>query len=111
VILKANRIGKQEKYISAISRSGEVDIRVVAEVVLAPELVCARTNITILKTGVYKIPIKLQGYAEVNQLNEKVEFDLSLGKEIVGIQLRKNKIWLQDGVPKAVLLSVSEIPH
>lgn len=66
VTLKANRIGKQEKYISAISRSGEVDIRVVAEVVLAPELVCARTNITILKTGVYKIPIKLLGYADVN---------------------------------------------
>jgi hypothetical protein len=71
VILKANRIGKQEKYISAISRSGEVDIRVVAKVVLAPELVCARTNITILKTGVYKIPIKLQGYADLTEIAMK----------------------------------------
>ena len=83
--LKANRIGKQEKYISAISRSGEVDIRVIAEVVHAPELVCARTNITVAKPGVYKIPIKLQGYADSDLSTQRVEFDLSLGHQVEGV--------------------------
>lgn len=108
--LRANRIGKQEKYISAISRSGEVDIKVIAEVIHAPKLVCARTHLTVLKPGVYKFPIKLLGYADAELSTQRIEFELSLGQQVEGIKLRKNKVWLQDGVPKAVLVSVLQVP-
>lgn len=62
--MKANRLGPQEKYISAIGKNGEKDIKLIADVVQAPELVCARNNLVVMKAGVFKIPIKLTCYAD-----------------------------------------------
>ncbi len=76
VTLKASRLGRQEKYISAIGRNGEIDIKLLVEVVQLPELVCARNYLTVRQPGVYKIPIKLTSYADSN--DESVEFDLTL---------------------------------
>lgn len=69
-------MGRQEKYISAIGRNGEIDIKLLVEVVQLPELVCARNYLTVRQPGVYKIPIKLTSYADSN--DESVEFDLTL---------------------------------
>ncbi len=84
--MTANRLGFQEKYISAVGKTGEKDIKLIAEVFQAPELVCARTNLTVIKAGVYKIPIKLTSHADDGIVGL---FDLKLEKSTSGVALRK----------------------
>jgi len=38
IFFKPNRLGLQEKYITATSKSGEIDIKLVIDVTSAPEL-------------------------------------------------------------------------
>ena len=66
---------------------------------------CAKTNLAVIKAGVYKIPIKLTSYAD-----DGIEglFDLKLGHSTPGVVLRKHQINLKDGVPKAILLAITD---
>ncbi len=66
---------------------------------------CARTNLAVIKAGVYKIPIKLTSYAD-----DGIEglFDLKLEQSTPGVALRKHQINLKEGAPKAILLAITD---
>ena len=64
IYIQPNRLGIQEKYITAIFRHIELDIRILADVRQAPELYCAKTTINVLKSGVYKVPIRCTTFSE-----------------------------------------------
>ena len=66
---------------------------------------CARTNLAVIKAGVYKIPIKLTSYAD-----DGIEglFDLKLEHSYPGVALRKHQINLKEGASKAIVLAITD---
>ena len=80
VYFKPNRVGVQEKYITATLKHIEVDVRITADVRQPPELLCARNKLKVSKEGVYKVPIKCT-------FDSSIDFDLSLDAK--GVKLKK----------------------
>ena len=58
VYFKPNRVGIQEKYFQAITKTGEVDVKVRAIVEPVPRLQHIITEIKIARAGVYKLPLR-----------------------------------------------------
>ena len=90
VWLKANRLGRQEKYITATNQSHEIDVKIVATVVQVPEIKVARNTLHVRKAGVYKVPVKC-----CNLEVPFLELDLSLSGP-AKCRLQKSSVTLGD---------------